>query len=144
MKPFTSKTVPTLDNYGPRKIFQCPWTNTQCLIRADEESVLRDMRKVDIIADGPFHSLFGGPVARVLDEARIVGNMEQTVSMLSESTKLDYKTVQTALDRLTKHGMVQKSRRVGNAQTYRFNVENELHSLLSWAAEYQHGKRSRR
>src|SRR5439155_9345929 len=67
---FTSKTVPTLDNYGPRKIFQCPWTNTQCLIRADEESVLRDMRKGDIIADGPFHSLFGGPVARVLDEAR--------------------------------------------------------------------------
>ena len=113
-------------------------------MRADEESVLRDMRKGDVIADGPFHSLFGGPVARVLDEARIVGNMEQTVSMLSESTKLDYKTVQTALDRLTKHSMVQKSRRIGNAQTYQFNVENELHSLLSWAAECQHGKRSRR
>src|SRR5713101_513966 len=72
------------------------------------------------------------------------GNMEQTVSMLSKSTKLDYKTVQTALERLTQHGMVQKSRRVGNAQTYRFNVENDLHSLLNWAAEYQHGKRNRR
>ena len=102
------------------------------------------MRKIDNVTDGPFHSLFGGPVAQVLDEARIVGNMEQTVSMLSKSTKLDYKTVQTALERLTQHGMVQKSRRVGNAQTYRFNVENDLHSLLEWAAEYQHGKRSRR
>ncbi len=144
MKPFTSKIVPTLDNHIPRKIFQCSWTNTQCLIRIDETFFLRDMRKVDFVTDGPFHSLFGGPVARVLDEARIVGNMEQTVSMLSRSTKLDYKTVQTAIDRLTKHGMVQKSRRVGNAQTYRFNVENDLHSLLDWAAEFQHGKRSRR
>ena len=78
------------------------------------------------------------------DEARIVGNMEQTVSMLSESTKLDYKTVQTALDRLAKYGMVKKSRRVGNAQTYRFNVENDLHPLISWAAEFQHSKRNRR
>jgi hypothetical protein len=102
------------------------------------------MRKVYAIADGPFHSLFGGPVARILDEAPIVGNIEQTVSMLSQSTKLDYKTVQTALDHLIKHGMVQKSRRVGNAQTYQFNVENDLHSLLSWAAEYQQGKRNRR
>src|SRR2546428_12505982 len=110
---------------------------------ADRHS-LTNLRKADTVTDGSFYSLFGGPVARVLDEARIVGNMEQTVSMLSESTKLDYKTVQTALDRLTKHGMVQKSRRVGNAQTYRFNVENELHSLLSWAAECQLGKRSRR
>ncbi len=105
---------------------------------------MRKMRKIGNVTDGPFHSLFGGPVARVLDEARIVGNMEQTVSMLSKSTKLDYKTVQTALDRLTQHGMVQKSRRVGNAQTYRFNVENDLQSLLSWAAAYQHGKRNRR
>jgi len=44
------------------------------------------MKKVDTVVDGPFHSVFGGTVARVLDEARIVGNMEQTVSMLSEST----------------------------------------------------------
>ncbi len=102
------------------------------------------MRKPDIVTDGPFHSLFGGTVAKVLDEARVVGNMEQTVSMLSRSTKLDYKTVQTALDRLAKHRMVLKSRRVGNAQTYRFNVENDLHSLLDWAAEFQHGKRNRR
>ena len=100
------------------------------------------MKKVDIVVDGPFHSVFGGTVARVLDEARIVGNMEQTVSMLSESTKLDYKTVQTALDRLAKYGMVKKSRRVGNAQTYRFNVENDLDSLLNWAAEFQHSKRN--
>lgn len=102
------------------------------------------MKKADGVVDGPFHSVFGGAVARVLDEARIVGNMEQTVTMLSESTKLDYKTVQTALDRLTKYGMVKKGRRVGNAQTYRFNVENDLHSLINWAAEFQHSKRNRR
>ena len=141
---FTSKTVPILDNQRHRKIFQSPWTNTQCLILTGRTFLWREMKKVDIVVDGPFHSVFGGTVARVLDEARIVGNMEQTVSMLSESTKLDYKTVQTALDRLAKYGMVKKSRRVGNAQTYRFNVENDLHPLLNWAAEFQHSKRNRR
>lgn len=63
--------------------------------------------------------------------------------MLSEATKLDYKTVQSALDHLTAFGMVQQSRKIGNAQAYRFNVENELHSLLDWAAQFQHGKRRR-
>src|SRR5439155_26055504 len=101
MKPFTSNTVPTLDNYGPRKIFQCPWTNTQCLIRADEESVLRDMRKGDIIPDGPLYPLFGGPVARVLDEARIVGNIEHTVSSLFDAREHHSNAVQSAVDRLT-------------------------------------------
>ncbi len=92
---------------------------------------------------GPLYSLFRGPVARILDEARIVGNMEQTVSMLAESTRLDYKTVQGALERLIKLGLVKKTRTIGNAQAYRFNVENELHSLLEWATEFQHGKRRR-
>jgi DNA-binding transcriptional regulator YhcF (GntR family) len=74
-------------------------------------------------------------IARVLDEALIVGNMEQTVSMLSESTRFDYKTVQSALHHLIKCGLVQKTRKIGNAQAYRFKVENELHGLLDWAEE---------
>jgi len=94
--------------------------------------------------EGPFHSVFGGPVAKLLDEVRIFGNMEQTVSMLSEATQLDYKTVKTGLRRLIKLGMVRESRKVGNAQAYRFNVENDLHPLLEWAADFQHGKRRSR
>ena len=103
------------------------------------------MRRVDVSAfGGPLYAVFRNPVARVLDRARIVGNMEQTVSMLRDQTKLDYKTVQGALDRLIDLGLVQKTRKMGNAQAYRFNVENDLHLLLDWATEFQHGNRRRR
>ncbi len=98
------------------------------------------IRPIDL-SQGPLYSVFKNPIARVLDEARIVGNMEQTVSMLSEATKLDYKTVQSAVQHLTRLGLVQPTRKVGNAQAYKFNVENELHSLLDWTGQLQHGKR---
>ena len=94
--------------------------------------------------NGPFSSIFRSPTARVLDEARIVGNMEQTVSMLSQATGLDYKTVKNSLKHLIKVGYVRKARKIGNAQAYRFNVENELHDLLDWAVQAQHGKQKRR
>jgi len=91
--------------------------------------------------DGPLTNLFGNPqgraIAKVLDQSIIVGNMEQTVRMLAESTSLDYKTVQKSLKRLEKCGFVRKSRKVGNAQTYRFNVENHLHDLVSFARKMQ-------
>jgi len=93
--------------------------------------------------EGPFSSVFRSPTARVLDEARIVGSMEQTVSMLSESTGLDYKTVKSVLQHLIRVGFVRKGRKIGNAQAYRFDVENELHPLLDWATQFQHGKPKR-
>jgi DNA-binding transcriptional regulator YhcF (GntR family) len=82
---------------------------------------------------GPFTQVFGGPVARVLDQARLVGNMEQTVPMLAESTGLTFKTVQKATAKLVKYGFVKRSRKISNAQTYRFDVEHDLHELLAWA-----------
>ena len=94
--------------------------------------------------NGPFSSIFRSPTARVLDEARIVGNMEETVSMLSQATGLDYKTVKNSLQHLIRVGYVRKGRKIGNAQAYRFNVENELHSLMEWASQVQHGKQKRR
>jgi predicted transcriptional regulator len=69
-------------------------------------------------------------MARVLDQARIVGSMEQTASMLSEATKLDYETVQSALQHLTRLGLVQPTRKIGNAQAYKFNVGDKLHTRL--------------
>jgi hypothetical protein len=93
---------------------------------------------------GPLSSVFRRPTARILDEARIVGNMEQTAFMLSNSTKLDYKTVKFALEHLRQFGLVKKTRGIRNAQAYQFNVENELHPLLDWSMELQHGKRRKR
>ena len=64
--------------------------------------------------------------------------------MLSEATKLDCETVESTLQHLTKLGLAQPTRKVGNAQAYKFNVENELHSLLNWIGQLQHGKRRQR
>ena len=86
---------------------------------------------------GPFSSIFGGPSARLFDQALIVGNMEQTISMLSESTNLSYKTTKEALERLVKMGFAAPTRKIGNAQAYRFLVENHMGTLLACGAEYQ-------
>jgi predicted transcriptional regulator len=91
--------------------------------------------------DGPLANLFGNPqgraIAKVLDQSVLVGNMEQTVRMLADSTDLDYKTIQKSLKRLERWGFVRKSRKVGNAQTYRFNVEYHLHDLVNFARKMQ-------
>jgi len=72
---------------------------------------------------GPFTLIFGNGVARVLDQALIVGGMEQTLGMLAESTGLSYKTVKRAVERLEALGLVRHTRRVGNARAYAFQVE---------------------
>lgn len=76
--------------------------------------------------------MFGGPTAKVLDQAMYVGNMEQTIPMLVQSTGLTYKTVQKAVAKLNRLGLVKRSRKVGNAQTYRFDVRHDLHELVTW------------
>jgi len=85
------------------------------------------------VREGALSQVFGGPVAKVLDQAMEVGNMEQTIPMLVESTGLTFKTVQKAILKLNKMGLVKKSRRIANAQTYRFDVEKDLHELIAWA-----------
>ena len=89
---------------------------------------------------GPFSSIFGGPVARLLDQALIVGNMEQTTSILAESTNLSYKTTKTALQQLEKIGFVTPTRKIGNAQAYKFQIENHMRGLLACGAEYQRNR----
>jgi len=81
------------------------------------------------------------PMARVLDHARAVGNVEQTVSMLSEATKLDLETVESALQQLTRLGVAQPTRKIGNMQAYKFNLENRLQSPVGMTGQLQLGKR---
>ncbi len=65
------------------------------------------------------------PTRRILDQARMAGSMEQTAPMLSEATKLDIRTVQSAMLQLTRLGIAQPTRKIGNAQAYKFNLENK-------------------
>ncbi len=90
--------------------------------------------------DGPFTQVFGGPVAKVLDQALYVGNMEQTIPLMVESTGLSFKTVQKAVKQLNRFGLVKKSRKIGNTQTYRFDVGKDLHELIMWAEHLNLGR----
>ena len=85
------------------------------------------------VKDGALTQVFSGPVAKVLDQAVYVGSMEQSIPMLVESTGLTFKTVQKVILKLNKLGLVKRGRKIGNAQTYRFDVENDLHGLIAWA-----------
>jgi hypothetical protein len=89
---------------------------------------------------GPFSSIFGGPIARLFDQALIVGNMEQTITMLSESTNLSYKTTKEALKKLVKIGFATPTRKIGNAQAYKFQIENHMSTLLACGTEYQRNR----
>ena len=89
---------------------------------------------------GPFSSIFGGPIARLLDQASIVGNMEQTISILAESTNLSYKTTKEAIDKLIKMGFVVPTRKIGNAQAYKFRIENHMSRLLACGEEFQRNR----
>lgn len=90
---------------------------------------------------GSLTTLFGNPhgraIAKVLDQSVLVGNMEQSIQMLADATELDYKTVQKSLERLTEWGLVKKSRKIGITQTYKFNVESDLHDLVNFARKMQ-------
>ncbi len=86
---------------------------------------------------GPFASIFGGPVARLLDQALIVGKMEQTIAILADSTNLSFKTTKEALEKLIKIGFAVPTRKIGNAQAYQFQVENDMSGLLACGAEFQ-------
>ena len=86
---------------------------------------------------GPFTAVFGNPTAKVLDQCLIVGNMEQTISMLAESTDLSYKTVLTVVEKLESLGFMTATRKIGNAQAYRFEVKNHLSEFIQCAQNLQ-------
>lgn len=106
----------------------------------EQVSTMRMEKKVDseeYATRGPFSSIFGGPTARLFDQALIVGNSEQTISLLAESTNLSYKTTKEALMKLLEMGFVIPTRKIGNAQAYKFRVENHMSSLLECGSKFQ-------
>lgn len=86
---------------------------------------------------GPLTRLFKNPMARILDQSLLVGQMEQTIAMLMESTNLSYKTVEKTIKELVTIGYVKPGRKVGNAQTYVFRVDNHLSGLIACARNMQ-------
>ena len=92
----------------------------------------------DYFDSGPLASILKGDAgARILDQALLLGNGEFTVSHMAEGTNLSYKTVQSYLKHLESIKWVTATRKMGNAQAYRFNVENHMSKFIKWATDYQ-------
>jgi len=87
---------------------------------------------------GPLATVLQGePRARILDQALLLGNAEFTVSGLAEGTDLSFKTVKSFLEHLVALKWVIPTRKMGNAQAYRFNVENHMNNFIDWAIKFQ-------
>lgn len=93
-------------------------------------------RKKELLK-GPLTTIFGNPTAKVLDQSLLIGNMEQTISSLSKSAGLSYKTTCSTIKKLEQFGFIKETRKIGNAQAYAFEVSNDLHELLQCAATFQ-------
>lgn len=83
-------------------------------------------------------SIFHNSEARVLDQGFIVGNMEQTIPMLAESTELDYKSVKRAVGELVRLRLMRKNKTTKGAQTYTFDTTN-LMGLAKWVINWSWG-----
>lgn len=107
---------------------------------------MRGSEKGEYFDAGPFVAVMGRgvPVARVLDQSLLLGNAEFTVSILAEGTGMTFKTVKSCLEHLQKLGWVTPTRRIANAQAYKFDVENHMSQLIKWATDFQLSKNSAR
>ena len=91
----------------------------------------------------PLASLFGSSDGEILDQSLIVGNMEQTIDMLSESTGLRFRTVRKVVKEFVDKGFMRPTRPIGNAQAYSFQVESYLQDLVEWATTFQFSRPSK-
>jgi hypothetical protein len=95
-------------------------------------------RKKDAHEEGPFTRVLGEiAIARVLDQSLFLGKLEFTVSILADATGLAYHTIKSCLKHLESIKYVSPTRMIGNAQAYKFNVENHMSGIVKWAYEDQ-------
>jgi len=79
---------------------------------------------------GALYKIFRNSTAKLLDQIEIVGTMPQTISMLSESTDLTFKTVQKIVLRLIEMGFMEEFGKIGNASVYRFKKRLDVKETL--------------
>ena len=72
--------------------------------------------------------LFGGSVAKILDQSVIVGNMKQTAFTLSELTGLSAKTVRKVVNKLVKLGLMEQFQK-NKTKYYRFKTQKIRHLI---------------
>lgn len=70
------------------------------------------------------------PLLKVLDFLLDFDSFDYSIGQISKETKTKWESVENALNFLMKKGIVKKTRKVGKAQFYMLNKENELAKLI--------------
>ncbi len=140
MKPFASFICLSKDIGNESNVIGSIYKVIVRLIVLVEAAVRESLRGKDEYFDaGPFATVIGKgiPMARILDQSLFLGSAEFTVSILAEGAGITFKTAKNCLDHLQKLGWISATRKLGNAQAYKFNAENHMSQLIKWATDFQ-------
>jgi len=70
------------------------------------------------------------PLLKVLDFLLDFDSFDYSIGQISKETETKWESVENALNFLMEKGIVKKTRKVGKAQLYMLNKENELTKLI--------------
>lgn len=83
---------------------------------------------------GPLERLFGSSIARLIDFFILYDQWDYSKTDIAESAQVSTRTVTRAIPYLEEHGMIKRTRTVGNAEMYQTNKESPAVQYLSKAA----------
>jgi len=83
---------------------------------------------------GPLERLFGSAMARLMDFFTLYDRWDYSKTDIAENAEVSIRTVIRAIPYLEQHGMIRRTRTVGNAEMYQTNKENPIIQHLHKAA----------
>ena len=83
---------------------------------------------------GPLERLFGSSMARLIDFFILYDQWDYSKTDIAENAQVSIRTVARAIPYLEGHGMIKRTRTVGNAEMYQTNKESPIVLYLSKTA----------
>ena len=82
----------------------------------------------------PLERLFGSSMARLIDFFILYDQWDYSKTDIAENAQVSTRTVTRAIPYLEEHGMIKRTRTVGNAEMYQTNKESPIVQYLSKTA----------
>jgi len=82
----------------------------------------------------PLERLFGSSTARLIDFFTLYGQWDYSKTDIAENAEVSVRTVARAIPFLEEHGMIKRTRMVGNAEMYQTNKQSPIMQYLSKAS----------
>ena len=83
---------------------------------------------------GPLERLFGSSIARLIDFFILYDQWDYSKTDIAENAQVSIRTVTRAVPYIEEHGMIKRTRTIGNAEMYQTNKESPIVQYLSKAA----------